>query len=83
LLLSRAARRADAAREGCRGRFEIHRGVLAALDPTAVLSRGYAIATVRSTGHAVRIVSEAMSGAALDVRVSDGSFGAVVEGRKE
>jgi exodeoxyribonuclease VII large subunit len=83
LLLSRAARRADAAREGCRGRFEIHRGVLAALDPTAVLSRGYAIATVRSTGRAVRIVSEAVSGAAFDVRVSDGSFGAVVEGRKE
>lgn len=83
LLLSRAARRADAAREGCRGRFEIRRGVLAALDPTAVLSRGYAIATIRSTGRAVRIVSEAVPGEALDVRVSDGSFDAVVEGRKE
>ena len=83
LLLSRAARRADAAREGCRARFEICRGVLAALDPTAVLSRGYAIATVRATGRAVRAVSEAVPGEALDVRVSDGSFGAVVEGRKE
>jgi len=83
LLLSRAARRADAAREGCRAGFEICRGVLAALDPTAVLSRGYAIATVRSTGRAVRTVAEAVPGGALDVRVSDGSFGAVVEGRKE
>ena len=83
LLLSRAARRAEAAREGCRARFEIHHGVLSALDPTAVLSRGYAIATVQSTGRAVRIVSEAVPGGVLDVRGSDGSFGAVVEGRKE
>jgi exodeoxyribonuclease VII large subunit len=82
LLLSRSARRMDAAREGCRGRLEVCRGMLAALDPTAVLSRGYAIATVRSTGRAVRTVSEATPGAALDVRVSDGAFGAVVEGEK-
>jgi exodeoxyribonuclease VII large subunit len=73
VLLERTARRMDAAREVCRG-------MLAALDPTAVLSRGYAIATVRATGRAVRTVSEAAPGAALDVRVSDGAFGAVVEG---
>ncbi|HSL91873.1 MAG TPA: exodeoxyribonuclease VII large subunit [Candidatus Limnocylindrales bacterium] len=82
VLLERAARRTDAAREGCRARFEICRGVLAALDPTAVLSRGYAITTLRSTGRAVRTVSEAVPGGALDVRVSDGIFGAVVEGGK-
>jgi exonuclease VII large subunit len=58
-------------------------GKLAALDPTAVLSRGYAIATIRSSGRAVRAVSEAVPGDALDVRVSDGSFGAIVEGERD
>ncbi len=80
VLLERAVRRMDAGRAGCRGRLEICGGKLAALDPTAVLSRGYAIATVRSSGRAVRTVSEATPGAVLDVRVSDGVFGAVVEG---
>ncbi|OGP80852.1 MAG: exodeoxyribonuclease VII large subunit [Deltaproteobacteria bacterium RBG_16_64_85] len=82
VLLERAVRRMDAGRAGCRGRLEICGGKLAALDPTAVLSRGYAIATVRSSGRAVRTVSEATPGAVLDVRVSDGVFGAVVEGEQ-
>lgn len=83
VLLERTVRRTDAALAGCRARFEVRRGMLAALDPTAVLSRGYAIATARATGLAVRSVSEATPGAALDVRVSDGVFGAVVEGKKD
>jgi exodeoxyribonuclease VII large subunit len=83
LLLSRAVRRMEAAKEGCRGRLDVRRGKLAALDPTAVLSRGYAIATIRSSGRAVRAVSEAVPGDALDVRVSDGSFGAIVEGERD
>jgi len=82
VLLERAVRRMDAGRAGYRGRLEVCGGKLAALDPTAVLSRGYAIATVRSSGHAVRTVSEATPGAVLDVRVSDGVFGAIVEGEK-
>ena len=82
VLLERAVRRMDAGRAGYRGRLEVCGGTLAALDPTAVLSRGYAIATVRSSGHAVRTVSEATPGAVLDVRVSDGVFGAIVEGEK-
>lgn len=82
LLLSRAARGRDALLAERRARFEVRRGVLSALDPTAVLSRGYAIATARATGRVVRTVSEAVPGAALDVRVSDGAFGAVVEGKK-
>src|SRR3990172_3638274 len=82
VLLERAVRRMDAGRAGCRGRLEICGGKLAALDPTAVLSRGYAIATVRSSGRAVRTVSEATPGAGPDVRVSDGVFGAVVEGEQ-
>jgi exodeoxyribonuclease VII large subunit len=83
LLLSRAGRRMDAIREGSRGRYEVCRGKLGALDPTAVLSRGYAIAALRSSGRAVRSVSEAVPGESLDVRVRDGVFGAVVEGEIE
>jgi exodeoxyribonuclease VII large subunit len=82
VLLERAGRRMDAARDGCRSRLEVSRGKLCALDPTAVLSRGYAIATLRSSGLAVRSVSEAVAGDSLDVRVNDGVFGAVVEGEK-
>jgi exodeoxyribonuclease VII large subunit len=82
VLLERAVRRMDAGRAGCRGRIDVCGGKLAALDPTAVLSRGYAIATARSSGRAVRTVSEATPGAVLDVRVSDGVFGAIVEGEK-
>lgn len=83
VLLERIARRSDAALAGCRSRFEVRRRMLQAMDPTAVLSRGYSIATVRATGLAVRTVSEAAPGGALDIRVSDGVFGAVVERQKE
>jgi len=58
-------------------------GVLAAkmstLDPKGVLTRGYAIATRRETGRAVRSVSEVAPGDALEVLVADGAFGAVVK----
>ncbi|MGE5189542.1 MAG: exodeoxyribonuclease VII large subunit, partial [Gemmatimonadota bacterium] len=55
-------------------------GKLSALDPTAVLSRGYAIAAHRDSGRVVRSVAEVVPGERLDVRVSDGTFGALVEG---
>src|SRR5512134_162771 len=74
VLLERIARRSDAALAGCRSKFEVRRRTLEALDPTAVLARGYAIATVRATGLAVRSTSEANPGGALDIRVSDGIF---------
>src|SRR5512134_69587 len=74
VLLERIARRSDAALAGCRSKFEVRRRTLEALDPTAVLSRGYAIASVRATGLAVRSVSEATPGRSLDIRVSDGIF---------
>jgi len=79
VLLERATRGIGSARDASRGRLGVLNGKLFALDPTAVLSRGYAIATLRATGRAVRAVSEAAPGEALDVRVSDGVFGAVVE----
>ena len=81
-LQERAGGRISAAREEPRRRIGVLQGKLSALDPTAVLSRGYAIAVRRSSGAAVRSVREAVPGEPLDVRVSDGIFGAVVEREK-
>ena len=62
-----------------RGEVAVLAGKLSALDPTAVLSRGYAIAAHRHSGRVVRSVAEVAPGEPLDVRVSDGTFGAVAE----
>jgi len=82
VLVGRA--RAGIAARGSRLRFSltVMAGKLSALDPKAVLARGFAIAVDRRTGKAVRSVTEARPGQPIDVQVSDGSFGAVVEGRK-
>jgi exodeoxyribonuclease VII large subunit len=77
-----AGRRLSFALEEPRSRLGVVRGKLSALDPTAVLTRGYAIVLHRSSGRAVRSVGEAAPGESLDVRVSDGVFGAIVEGEK-
>jgi exodeoxyribonuclease VII large subunit len=53
---------------------------LDALSPLRVLERGYAIALHEATGHAIRSTSEVKRGDRLRVRVSDGEFGAKVEG---
>ena len=50
---------------------------LSALDPTAVLSRGYAIIT-QSDGAVVGSIVQVAAGDALTVRVADGEFGVVV-----
>ena len=55
---------------------------LDALSPLRVLERGYAIALHESTGRAVRSQSEVKEGDRLRVRVSDGEFGAKVEGHE-
>jgi exodeoxyribonuclease VII large subunit len=77
--------RARAAFDARRNRLHSSRtvlaGKLAALDPKAVLTRGYAIAVDRGTGKALRSVAETRPGQAIDVQVADGSFGAVVERR--
>jgi exodeoxyribonuclease VII large subunit len=79
---SRAVAGVDLRRRRLRSSLEILCGKLSVLDPKAVLTRGYAIATDHATGRAIRSVSEARPGALLEVQVSDGSFGAVVEGGK-
>ena len=82
LLLGRARSAADARNRRFRYDLDLLGGKLASLNPTAVLTRGYAIALDRATGKAVRSVSETRTGQALDLRVSDGVFGAVVEKKK-
>jgi exodeoxyribonuclease VII large subunit len=78
VLLGRSRSATDARNRRLRSDLDVLRGKLASLNPTAVLTRGYAIALDRATGKAVRSVTEAHPGRALDIRVSDGAFGAVV-----
>jgi exodeoxyribonuclease VII large subunit len=82
VLRSRATAAADSLKRRLRARIELLSGKLDVMNPKAVLTRGYSIAIDRSTGRAVRSVSEARPGEALDILVSDGAFGAVVEGEK-
>jgi exodeoxyribonuclease VII large subunit len=56
-------------------------GKLLALDPRAVLTRGYAIVTLAESGRAVRSAAEVSEGARLQVQVADGAFGVRVEGK--
>ena len=71
-------RRAPAlALERKRANLEHSAGRLRALSPQATLERGYAI--VRTEREIVRSVDQVSSGAALEVEVADGRFGARVE----
>ena len=54
-------------------------GRLQGLDPQGVLNRGYAIVSRRDTGDSVTRVAQVESDLELDIRVSDGSFGVIVE----
>jgi exonuclease VII large subunit len=78
VLLGRSRSAADARNRNLRSGLDVLRGKLASLNPTAVLTRGYAIALDRATGKAIRSISETRAEQALDLRVSDGVFGAVV-----
>jgi exodeoxyribonuclease VII large subunit len=76
--LSRRADLAMAVRlRSTRERLRSQRLHLSALDPTAVLSRGYAIIS-RSDGTVVGSTVQVAAGDALNVRVADGEFGVVV-----
>jgi exodeoxyribonuclease VII large subunit len=81
VLAGRARAAFDARRSRLHSSRTLLAGKLEALDPKAVLTRGYAIAVDRGTGKALRSVAETRPGQAIDVQVADGSFGAVVEGR--
>jgi exodeoxyribonuclease VII large subunit len=64
-----------------RARLDALRGQLNALDPLAILSRGYAVLTAEDGTTVVGRVAEATPGRLLRARVSDGSFRVRVEDR--
>jgi exodeoxyribonuclease VII large subunit len=55
---------------------------LEALNPLAVLSRGYAVVTKSADGQLISSVKQAGPGDELQVRVSDGEFDVSVTGEK-
>jgi exodeoxyribonuclease VII large subunit len=63
-----------------RYKAQIARGaaVLDALSPLKVLERGYAVATLTETGHALRSVRDAKSGSEVELLLSDGKVGAKI-----
>jgi exodeoxyribonuclease VII large subunit len=56
---------------------------LSALNPDATLARGYAVVRRSDDGRVVSQVRQVAPGARLSVRVSDGTFGSVVEGEDD
>ncbi|MGC8827922.1 MAG: exodeoxyribonuclease VII large subunit, partial [Anaerolineae bacterium] len=52
---------------------------LEGLNPSAVLQRGYAVVRRRDTGQVVTRPAQVQAGDPLDICVSEGSFGAIVE----
>ncbi len=65
-----------------RGKVAGVSGRLRALDPTAVLQRGYAIVRDAESNQVISRVADAIRGRRLEVRVSDGAFGAEVTSRE-
>jgi exodeoxyribonuclease VII large subunit len=63
-----------------RERLHAHAAALNALNPQAVLERGYALVTDEQTGELVRDTASARPGRAITVRVADGDFGATITG---
>jgi exodeoxyribonuclease VII large subunit len=74
VLRERAVRPLLASQASRAAAHSIALGRLLALDPKAVLSRGYAIVTSRESGRAVRASSEVTAGERLSVQVADGTF---------
>lgn len=83
LLSERAGRTVEARMADFRRRLENFLGKLSSLDPCQVLARGFAVATHRETGRAVRSASEVSPGDRIDVRVAEGTFGTIVAGADE
>ena len=62
--------------------LEVQSGMLKALNPSAVLDRGYAIVSTQD-GRTVRSARSVSNGEELSVRVAEGRFGVRVETNKE
>jgi exodeoxyribonuclease VII large subunit len=63
-----------------RERLHAHAASLAALDPDAVLERGYALVSDTDTGELLRDAASGFPGRTITVRVTDGAFGATTTG---
>jgi len=66
-----------------RERLGARRAALAALNPAAVLDRGYALVCDADTGDVLRQARDGRRGRALRIRVADGSFGGTATGVME
>jgi len=77
LLQKEMARHLQARRNGWQNAAR----ALAALDPVKVLDRGYAIVTRGDSGAIVKTVAQLEPGARVNIRVSDGTAGAQVDGK--
>jgi exodeoxyribonuclease VII large subunit len=64
---------------GKRGRLEALQGQLRALDPLAILQRGYAVLSTEDGSGVVSRVADAPPGSVLHARVADGTFRVKVE----
>jgi exodeoxyribonuclease VII large subunit len=73
-LLSRAGRAIVSRLTVMQHRLESAANRLAALDPTAILSRGYSLAFQAETGRLITRVAQAPEGTKVDLRVSDGTI---------
>lgn len=78
-LSTRLVRAQERRVERRRAALAAHAGRLDALSPFAVLERGYAVCTT-ADGHVVKRIGQVEPGAAVDIRVLDGSLQARVEG---
>jgi len=63
-----------------RGQLAHRQASLVALDPQAVLARGYALVTDAATGTVLRVGGDGYAGRAIRVRVAAGAFGATATG---
>jgi len=66
-----------------RERLGARRAALAALNPAAVLDRGYALVTDATTGAVVRRAADGYRDRSVRIQVADGAFGAVATGIME
>jgi exodeoxyribonuclease VII large subunit len=81
--LTRAGRKAVAVHlRTKRAKLDSLRRQLDALDPLAILARGYAVLTDADTGRTVGTVAAATPGHTLRARVADGAFDVVVTGHE-
>jgi len=80
-LLQRALRHLQRASELRRARLAGSTARLIALDPRAVIARGYAAVQDAATGQRIRSEGQVAAGQHLDIHVADGRIGATVTDR--